>query len=99
MTQPHSSRFDLERRSDPDRQRQLIRAVTTIPQTCTLDEIVTVLGYGTDELPGFYTRRTGFRVSARVDGPEAAARSIAATWSTGGKGILVGVPPPREPSR
>ena len=59
-------------------------------------EMVTVLGYGTDELPGFYVRHTGFRVSARVDGPEEAARAIAATWLTGGAGILVGVPPPRE---
>ena len=59
-------------------------------------EMVTVLGYGTDDLPGFYVRHTGFPVSARVDGPQQAALAIAATWLTGGAGILVGVPPPRE---
>lgn len=59
-------------------------------------EMVTVLGYGTDELPGFYVRRTALGVSARVDGPEQAARAISATWEAGGAGIVVGVPPPRE---
>ena len=59
-------------------------------------EMVTILGYGTDELPGFYTRHTGIPVSARVEGAEDAARAIRATWATGGRGILVGVPPPRE---
>ena len=31
---------------------------------------VPVLGYGTDELPAFYTRRSGFGVDYRVDTPE-----------------------------
>jgi len=59
-------------------------------------DMVPVLGYGTDELPGFYVCSTGHPVSARVDGPQEAARAIAATWLTGGTGILVCVPPPRE---
>ena len=31
---------------------------------------VPVLGYGTDELPAFYTRESGLGVDARVDTPE-----------------------------
>lgn len=31
---------------------------------------VTVLGYRTDELPGFFTKTTGLRLSARADSPE-----------------------------
>lgn len=57
---------------------------------------VPVLGYGTDELPGFYTRRTGCGVSARVDGDQQAARVITAAWQTGANGILVAIPPPNE---
>ena len=34
---------------------------------------VTVLGYRTDELPAFYTRRSGLQVDARVEMPEDAA--------------------------
>jgi pseudouridine-5'-phosphate glycosidase len=54
---------------------------------------VPVLGYGTNELPGFYVRQTGCRIDARVDGPEDAARVIGATWKTDSRGIVVGVPP------
>lgn len=54
---------------------------------------VPLLGYGTDQLPGFYVRATGCRVDARVDDPEQAAAAIAASWDTGGRGIVVGVPP------
>ena len=31
---------------------------------------VPVIGYGTDELPAFYTRRSGFKVDYRIDTPE-----------------------------
>jgi pseudouridine-5'-phosphate glycosidase len=57
---------------------------------------VPVLGYGCDEFPAFYTRRSGLRVSARVDGPEDAARVLRAAWDTGARGIVVAVPPPGE---
>jgi pseudouridylate synthase len=57
---------------------------------------VPVLGYGTDELPAFYTRRSGSPVSARVDGADEAARAIAAAWQTGTAGIVVAIPPPAE---
>ena len=57
---------------------------------------VPVLGYGSDEFPGFYTRRTGCRVSARVDGPENAALVLRAAWDSGSRGVVIAVPPPRE---
>jgi pseudouridine-5'-phosphate glycosidase len=57
---------------------------------------VPVLGYGTDEFPAFYTAHSGCRVSARVDGPEDAARMLRAAWDTGTRGIVVAVPPPAE---
>jgi pseudouridine-5'-phosphate glycosidase len=57
---------------------------------------VPVLGYGCDEFPAFYTRSSGLRVSARVDGPQEAARILRAAWDTGARGIVVAVPPPAE---
>lgn len=57
---------------------------------------VPVLGYGCDECPAFYTVRGGQPVSARVDGPEAAARAVASAWATGGAGVVLAVPPPDE---
>ncbi|HEY4027241.1 MAG TPA: pseudouridine-5'-phosphate glycosidase [Candidatus Dormibacteraeota bacterium] len=57
---------------------------------------VPVLGYGCDECPAFYTAHSGRPVSARVDGPAAAARACAATWASGGAGLVIAVPPPVE---
>jgi pseudouridylate synthase len=57
---------------------------------------VPVLGYGSDEFPAFYSSRSGFRVSARVDGPQHAARVLRAAWDTGARGIVVSVPPPAD---
>lgn len=57
---------------------------------------VPVLGYGCDECPAFYTARSGRPVSARVDGPEEAARACRGAWATGGAGLVIAVPPPEE---
>ena len=57
---------------------------------------VPVLGYRVDEFPAFYTRRSGCRVSARVEDPRDAARVLRAAWDTGARGIVVAVPPPAE---
>ncbi len=57
---------------------------------------VPVLGYGCDELPGFYTRRSGCLLSTRVDGPEETAAVLRAAWATGTRGVVVAVPPPGE---
>jgi pseudouridine-5'-phosphate glycosidase len=57
---------------------------------------VPVLGWHTDEVPGFYQQRTGYPVSATVDGPEETARVLRASWGTGLHGVVVAVPPPGE---
>ena len=57
---------------------------------------VPVLGWATDDLPGFYLLRTGHPVTARVDGAEDAARVLRASWGAGLHGIVIAVPPPSE---
>ena len=58
---------------------------------------VPVLGYGTEELPAFYTRRSGFRVDYRVDTPEELAAAFTAQREMGLKtGMLVTNPIPEE---
>jgi pseudouridine-5'-phosphate glycosidase len=57
---------------------------------------VPVIGYACDEFPAFYTSHSGYPVSARVDGPQEAARVLRAAWETGSRGIVVAVPPPAE---
>jgi len=58
---------------------------------------VPILGYGTEELPAFYSRSSGLPVDCRVDGPEEAARIIHAKWGLGLEGgILIAVPVPAE---
>ena len=57
---------------------------------------VPVLGYGTDEFPAFYTRRSGLHVAARVDGDRETADVIRSAWDSGSRGIVVAVPPPAD---
>ena len=57
---------------------------------------VPVLGYGTDEFPAFYARRSGCPVSGRVDGPDDAAHVLDAAWKIGTRGVVVAIPPPTE---
>jgi len=58
---------------------------------------VAVVGYGTDELPAFYSTTSGLRLAHRVDGPAAAAAAIAAHRSIPGSGgILIVQPPPAD---
>ena len=58
---------------------------------------VPVIGYGTDELPAFYTRSSGFGVDYRVDSPEELAAMFAAQRDLGYKGgMLVTNPIPEE---
>ncbi len=58
---------------------------------------VPVLGYGTKELPAFYTRRSGFEVDYRVDSPEELAKIFKVQRDLGLKGgILVTNPIPEE---
>jgi hypothetical protein len=57
---------------------------------------VPVLGYGCDELPAFYARRSGHPVGLRVDGPDETAAVLGAAWGTGSRGVVVAIPPPGE---
>ena len=58
---------------------------------------VPVLGYGTKELPAFYTRKSGFEVDYRVDSPEELAAIFHASRTLGIEGgMLVTNPIPEE---
>ena len=58
---------------------------------------VPVIGYGTDELPAFYTRHSGFKVDYRIDTPEELAAVFEAKTACGLKGgMLVTNPIPEE---
>ena len=58
---------------------------------------VPVIGYGTDELPAFYTRRSGFGVDYRVDTPTELAAMFKAQQDLGMKGgMLVTNPIPEQ---
>ena len=58
---------------------------------------VPVLGYGTEELPAFYTRHSGFKVDYRVDSPEELAKIFRTSLELGlGGGMLVTNPIPEE---
>ncbi len=58
---------------------------------------VPVLGYGTKELPAFYTRHSGFSVDYQVDSPEGLAAAFKASLELGFQGgMLVANPIPEE---
>jgi pseudouridine-5'-phosphate glycosidase len=50
---------------------------------------VPVIGFGTEELPAFYTRKSGFKVDYRVDSAKEIADTIKAKWDLGLNGGLV----------
>ena len=58
---------------------------------------VTVLGYQTEELPAFYTRKSGFKVDYRMDTPEEIAAAFSAKEDLGLRGgMLVTNPIPEK---
>ena len=58
---------------------------------------VPVIGYGTEELPAFYTRKSGFKVDYRIDTPAALAKAFYVKQDMGlGGGMLVTNPIPEE---
>ncbi|MBQ3872466.1 MAG: pseudouridine-5'-phosphate glycosidase, partial [Bacteroidales bacterium] len=58
---------------------------------------VPVIGYGTDELPAFYTRRSGFKVDYRMDTPAEIAAAFRVKLDAGLEGgMLVTNPIPEE---
>ncbi len=58
---------------------------------------VPVIGYGTKELPAFYTRKSGFAVDYEIDTPEELAKAFSVQHELGlGGGMLVTNPIPEE---
>ncbi len=58
---------------------------------------VPVIGYQTEELPAFYTRKSGFKVDYRLDTPEELAKTFHVKEELGLKGgMLVANPIPEE---
>ncbi|WP_434305179.1 pseudouridine-5'-phosphate glycosidase [Clostridium botulinum] len=58
---------------------------------------VPVVGFGTEELPAFYTRKSGFKVDYKVDTAKDLAEALKAKWDLGLKGgMVVGNPIPEE---
>lgn len=75
------------------------KAILDLPATLEWLETwgVPVVGYGTDEFPAFYTRRSGLPVDVCVDTPEEAAAIIQAKTRLGlPGGVLICVPVPEE---
>jgi Uncharacterized enzyme involved in pigment biosynthesis len=50
---------------------------------------VPVVGFGTDELPAFYTRKSGSQVDYRVDSEKELAQAVKVKWEMGINGGLV----------
>lgn len=58
---------------------------------------IPVIGYGTDELPAFYTRRSGFKLEYRMDSPLEIAQAIKAKSEIGlNGGMVIANPIPKE---
>lgn len=67
----------------------------------TLEQIETfgvpVIGYGTDDFPAFYTRKSGFKVPMRVDSPQDCAKIMKAKWDLKlDGGVIVANPIPEQ---
>jgi pseudouridine-5'-phosphate glycosidase len=58
---------------------------------------VPVIGYGTDELPAFYTSRSGLMLEERADSPLEIAERLKAKWGMGLEGgVVIANPIPEE---
>jgi pseudouridine-5'-phosphate glycosidase len=57
---------------------------------------VPVIGVGTDEFPGFYTRSTGIKLEHTVENAEEAAHLFKTRRLLGQGGVVFAVPPPAE---
>lgn len=75
------------------------KAILDIPATVEVLETqgVPLLGFGTDDLPAFYSPSSGFAANARVDRAEDAAKVIAAQKALNlSTGMIIGVPVPED---
>ena len=75
------------------------KSILDLPATLEYLETmaVSVVGYQTDEFPAFFSRKSGLKVSVRLDSPEEIAAFAKAHWDLGLKSaILVTNPIPEE---
>jgi pseudouridylate synthase len=75
------------------------KAILDLPRTFEVLETrgVPVIGYGTNDLPGFYMRETGLSAPMRLDTPGEVAALASLHWSLGiSSGLLVANPPPEK---
>jgi pseudouridylate synthase len=75
------------------------KAILDLPATLEWLETwgVPVVGYGTDELPAFYSRESGLGLEARADSAVEAAAIAQTLWDSGfTSGMLLCVPCPEE---
>ena len=76
-----------------------VKAILDLPKTLEVLETkgVPVVGYQTDELPAFYTRKSGLKLTSRADSPNEIASMMKAKWGCEIDGsILVANPIPKE---
>ncbi|MFA6782981.1 MAG: pseudouridine-5'-phosphate glycosidase [Sedimentibacter sp.] len=57
---------------------------------------VPVVGYQTEEMPAFYTRKSGYKVDYKVETPEEIAKMLKAKWDIGLNGGMVVANPIEE---
>ncbi len=76
------------------------KSVLDLPRTMELLETlaVPVVGVGSDELPGFYTRETGLKLEHVVETPGEAAELVRARRELKQGGLVFTVPPPVKTS-
>lgn len=74
------------------------KSILDIPKTLEVLESkgVPVLGFGTDDFPAFWARKSGGKVDHRVDDGAAAAKVIALQFALGLGGVLVANPIPES---
>lgn len=67
----------------------------TLEQLETLG--VPVIGYGTDDFPAFYTRKSGFKVPMRADTPQDCAKILKSKWDLKlDGGVIIANPIPEQ---
>lgn len=78
-----------------------VKSILDLPLTLEYLEThgVAVIGYGTDEFPAFFTRKSGLSVDYRLDQPKEIANSLKAKWEMGLKGgVIIANPIPESHS-
>ena len=76
-----------------------VKSILDLPRTLEVLETlgVPVVGWGTSELPAFFTRTSGIALERRVEDADAMARILDAKWTLGlDGGVVLTVPPPEH---